>query len=192
MAGPEGIAWRNFTTQSGVKSLSKPRQRGGQGPCSARVRRRLRWCLLARTLVSFGSNASVLRVCKKSKCNARSVRGRGGSPRPLLLLFLALPVSARPRSGSYEPIGPPGGGSRRPFLNLDQVSVIPNSPRARGPERLVPVKGRTIYLLRLCNRGVCRVWYGVCMLRLTRTCEPKRDRKTTNTRTRTDPRRSKT
>ena len=76
---------------------------------------------------------------KRKKC-----AWEGGSSRRLLLLFLALPGATHPRSGSYEPIGPPGGGSRRPFLNLDQVSVIPNSPRARGPERLVPVKRRTI------------------------------------------------
>ena len=80
----------------------------------------------------------------KSRSDARIVCGGGGRRTALYLLCLTLPVSAPPRSGSYEPIGPPGGGSRRPFLNLNQVSVIPNSPRARGPERLVPVKGRTI------------------------------------------------
>ena len=93
-------------------------------------------------------------VQRRGRTNARSVCGRGGGRTALLLLFLALPVAAPPRSGSYEPIGPPGGGSRRPFLNLDQVSVITNSPRARGPERLVPVKGRTIIIVYLVSDSV--------------------------------------
>ena len=109
-------------------------------------------CAAARGRLGKRVSASEKRVSASELCTSPKVNVTqeacvgGGSRRRLLLLFLALPGATHPRSGSYEPIGPPGGGSRRPFLNLDQVSVIPNSPRARGPESLVPVKGRTIKL----------------------------------------------